>query len=57
MTDITAIPVTVLTVLLEGDRQRPRKAKEARTSRLVFIGRDLPEEFLQNGLALCQTLD
>ncbi|HUI20071.1 MAG TPA: GTP-binding protein [Methylocella sp.] len=36
-------------MLLEGDRQRPWKLNEARTSRLVFIGRNLPEEVLRAG--------
>jgi G3E family GTPase len=36
-------------MLLEGDHQRPWKAGEARTSRLVFIGRDLPKEVLRDG--------
>jgi G3E family GTPase len=35
--------------LLEGDHQRPWKAAEARTSRLVFIGRDLPNDILRDG--------
>jgi len=36
-------------MLLEGDHQRPWKADEARTSRLVFIGRNLPKEALREG--------
>jgi G3E family GTPase len=36
-------------MLLEGDRQRPWREDEARTSRLVFIGRNLPKETLREG--------
>jgi G3E family GTPase len=36
-------------MLLDGDRQRPWKAGEARTSRLVFIGRNLPKDVLRAG--------
>ena len=41
-------------MLLEGDYQRPWKADETRQSRLVFIGRDLPEQVLREGFAQCQ---
>jgi G3E family GTPase len=41
-------------MLLEGDYQRPWKADEQRRSRLVFIGRDLPEQVLRDGFAQCQ---
>ena len=41
-------------MLLEGDYQRPWKADEQRQSRLVFIGRDLPEQVLRTGFAQCQ---
>ena len=36
-------------MLLEGNHQRPWKEGEARTSRLVFIGRNLPKEALRAG--------
>ena len=36
-------------MLLEGDHQRPWREGEARTSRLVFIGRNLPKEELRAG--------
>ena len=36
-------------MLLEGDRQRPWKTGEARSSRLVFIGRNLPKDVLRSG--------
>ena len=41
-------------MLLEGDHQRPWKPDEPRTSRLVFIGRDLPESVLKAGFEQCQ---
>jgi G3E family GTPase len=36
-------------MLLEGDHQRAWKENEPRTSRLVFIGRNLPKELLRAG--------
>ena len=39
-------------MLLEGNHQRPWKEGEARTSRLVFIGRNLPKEALRAGLSV-----
>lgn len=42
-------------MLLEGDHQRPWKSDELRTSRLVFIGRDLPEDILKDGFSRCQS--
>jgi G3E family GTPase len=42
-------------MLLEGDHQRPWKADEPTTSRLVFIGRDLPEDVLKEGFSRCQS--
>ena len=36
-------------MLLEGDHQRPWKDGEPRTSRLVFIGRNLPKDALREG--------
>jgi len=42
-------------MLLEGDHQRPWKPDEPRISRLVFIGRDLPEDVLRDGFNRCQS--
>ncbi len=41
-------------MLVEGGRQRPWRADEARTSRLVFIGRKLPTEVLKGGFDGCR---
>ncbi len=38
-------------MMLEGDHQRPWKDDEKRESRLVFIGRDLPEQMIRDGFA------
>ena len=38
-------------MILDGDHQRPWKDDEARESRIVFIGRDLPEEKIRQGFA------
>ena len=40
-------------MILEGDRQRPWRADETRSSRLVFIGRHLDAEALDAGLQAC----
>ena len=40
-------------MLLATDRQRPWKVGEARSSRAVFIGRDLPVERLKAGFEAC----
>ncbi len=40
-------------MMLDGDTQRDWKPGEARTSKLVFIGRDLPEEAIRKGFAAC----
>jgi G3E family GTPase len=40
-------------MILEGDRQRPWRADEARSSRLVFIGRRLDAAALQAGFDAC----
>ena len=40
-------------MILDGDHQRPWKADEARESRIVFIGRNLPEEKIREGFASC----
>ena len=36
-------------MILDGDHQRPWKDGEERLSRIVFIGRDLPEEKIRTG--------
>ncbi|TPI12996.1 GTP-binding protein [Mesorhizobium sp. B4-1-3] len=41
-------------MLLEGDHQRPWKADEERTSRLVFIGRNLPKGIIESGFMGCR---
>ncbi|HEY0236412.1 MAG TPA: GTP-binding protein [Afipia sp.] len=38
-------------MMLEGDHQRKWKDGEARESRLVFIGRELPEQAIRDGFA------
>jgi G3E family GTPase len=40
-------------MIMDGDLQRDWKADEPRTSRLVFIGRDLDKDMLRNGFAAC----
>ena len=40
-------------MILDGDHQRPWKEGEARESRLVFIGRQLPEEKIRQGFESC----
>jgi G3E family GTPase len=40
-------------MILDGDHQRPWKDGEPRESRIVFIGRDLPEERIREGFAAC----
>ena len=42
-------------MMLEGDHQRPWKDGEPRHSRLVFIGRELPEETIREGFESCIT--
>ncbi|HEY2482721.1 MAG TPA: GTP-binding protein [Caulobacteraceae bacterium] len=41
-------------MILEGDFQRPWSEKDARESRMVFIGRDLDEAALRSGFEACQ---
>jgi len=36
-------------MMLDGDHQRAWKEDEVRDSRLVFIGRELPEELIRSG--------
>jgi G3E family GTPase len=40
-------------MILDGDHQRPWKDGEPRESRIVFIGRDLPEQRIREGFAAC----
>jgi G3E family GTPase len=40
-------------MILDGDHQRPWKDDEKRESRLVFIGRELPEEKIRKGFESC----
>jgi G3E family GTPase len=40
-------------MMLEGDHQRKWKEDERRESRLVFIGRELPEQAIREGFASC----
>jgi G3E family GTPase len=40
-------------MMLDGNHQRPWKNGEARESRLVFIGRNLPEETIRQGFEGC----
>jgi len=40
-------------MMLEGDHQRKWKPDEARQSRVVFIGRELPEEAIREGFERC----
>jgi G3E family GTPase len=40
-------------MILDGDHQRPWLAGEKRDSRIVFIGRNLPEETIRKGFAGC----
>jgi G3E family GTPase len=40
-------------MILDGDHQRPWKDGEERLSRIVFIGRDLPEDKIRQGFESC----
>jgi G3E family GTPase len=40
-------------MIIEGDHQRAWRADEKRESKLVFIGRNLPEDVLSSGFAAC----
>ena len=40
-------------MMLDGDHQRPWKEGEERLSRMVFIGRELPEEMIRKGFEEC----
>jgi G3E family GTPase len=41
-------------MILEGDHQRSWKEDEKRESRIVFIGRKLPEDKIREGFESCQ---
>jgi G3E family GTPase len=40
-------------MILDGDHQRPWKKDEKRDSRIVFIGRNLPEDKIRQGFESC----
>ena len=40
-------------MMIEGDHQREWKADEPRISKLVFIGRELPEQKIRYGFEKC----
>jgi G3E family GTPase len=40
-------------MILDGDHQRPWAEGEKRESRVVFIGRNLPEEAIRRGFENC----
>jgi G3E family GTPase len=40
-------------MILDGDHQRPWAAGETRTSRMIFIGRNLPQEKIKAGFEAC----
>jgi G3E family GTPase len=40
-------------MILDGDHQRPWNKDEQRLSRMVFIGRNLPEDTIRNGFESC----
>jgi G3E family GTPase len=40
-------------MILDGDHQRPWRADEPRDSRIVFIGRNLPEDKIRQGFDSC----
>jgi G3E family GTPase len=40
-------------MILDGDHQRPWNEGERRVSRIVFIGRNLPEDAIREGFARC----
>ncbi|RFB77995.1 CobW family GTP-binding protein [Methylovirgula sp. 4M-Z18] len=40
-------------MILDGDTQRPWRADEKRTSKIVFIGRDLKEDEIRKGFLAC----
>jgi G3E family GTPase len=40
-------------MILDGDHQRPWRHDERRESRIIFIGRNLPQEQIREGFAGC----
>ncbi|MBB5755101.1 CobW family GTP-binding protein [Prosthecomicrobium pneumaticum] len=46
--------VQAVHMLLEGDHQRPWRADEKRVSRIVFIGRNLPRDVIEDGFLRCR---
>ncbi len=40
-------------MILDGDHQRPWRADEQRDSRIIFIGRNLPEDKIRQGFESC----
>ena len=40
-------------MILDGDHQRAWRADEVRNSRIVFIGRHLPEDKIRQGFESC----
>ncbi len=40
-------------MMLEGDHQRRWRSDEKRESRVVFIGRELPEKLIRDGFESC----
>jgi G3E family GTPase len=40
-------------MILDGDHQRPWNKDEKRDSRIVFIGRNLPEDKIRQGFESC----
>ena len=40
-------------MMLDGDHQRPWRQDEKRQSRIIFIGRNLPQEKIREGFASC----
>ena len=40
-------------MILDGDHQRPWKNGEKRDSRIIFIGRNLPQERIKAGFEAC----
>jgi len=40
--------------MLDGDHQRDWRESEKRESRIVFIGRELPESMIRKGFEECE---
>jgi G3E family GTPase len=40
-------------MILDGAHQRAWRSEEKRESRIVFIGRQLPQDIIRNGFAAC----